>query len=168
MIYLGNFIEYIEKAWISAARDNRGIGRPAEGKSPDSNKEREEYQKAIDAGYSIDNIYFYMFTQENFPYNIKLPFIQKPYHWWITKMMPGNFMPIHVDPHTTYQKDSERYWMPLQDYEPGHVFLYEDNFITNYKAGDLFRYTRADALHGAANIGYNPRLVLQISTYSHV
>jgi hypothetical protein len=80
-------------------------------------------------------------------------------------MLPGNFMPMHVDPHTLYEKNSCRYWMPLQDWKPGHVFMYENEVITDYKAGDVWMYRESGALHGAANIGYTPRLVLQVSTY---
>jgi hypothetical protein len=55
--------------------------------------------------------------------------------------------------------------MPFQDYKPGHIFMYENQVITNYKAGDVWEYTDSGALHGAANIGHTPRIVLQISTY---
>jgi hypothetical protein len=80
-------------------------------------------------------------------------------------MMPGNFMPMHKDPHTMYEKNSRRFWMPLQDWAQGHIFVYEDEVITNYKAGDVYMYQDAQALHGAANIGLTPRLVLQFSTH---
>lgn len=165
MEFLGNFKDWIRQEWINEILNSRGAGRPAEGKKPDSIEEQVEYQKALDAGYKSTDIYFYMFDKSNTSLNLELPFINKQYHWWITKMLPGNFMPMHVDPHTLYQKNSERYWMPWQDYAPGHVFLYKDQLITDYKMGDLYRYEDSSALHGAANIGHIPRIVLQISTY---
>lgn len=165
MEYIGNYKEYIKQKWIDEIHYNRGIGRPAEGKKPDSKQEATEYKKAIDAGYKPTDIYFYMFTKNITSFDVDLPFINKKYHWWITKMLPGNFMPMHVDPHTLYENNSERYWMPLQDHEPGHVFLYENEFISDYKKGDLYRYYDSNALHGAANIGHNPRIILQISTF---
>jgi hypothetical protein len=55
--------------------------------------------------------------------------------------------------------------MPWQDYQPGHVFLYENKFISEYKFGDLYQYYDSNALHGAANIGHVPRIILQVSTY---
>ena len=58
------------------------------------------------------------------------------------------------------------YWMPLQDYENGHIFMYEDQVITNYKKGDVWMYSDSTALHGASNIGFTPRIVLQISTFT--
>jgi hypothetical protein len=53
----------------------------------------------------------------------------------------------------------------LQDYHPGHIFVYKDEMITNYKKGDVYAYTSSTDLHGAANIGHIPRLVLQITEY---
>lgn len=165
MELVGNFKEYVKQEWIDTILNSRGMGRPAEGKTPDSPEEENEYRKALSAGYKSSDIYFYMFDKSNTAFNLELPFIDKKYHWWITKMMPGNFMPMHVDPHSLYQTNSERYWMPWQDYHPGHIFLYEDTLVSNYKMGDLYRYDNSAALHGAANIGHVPRIVLQISTY---
>lgn len=165
MELIGNFRQYINPEWIGEILNSRGMGRPAEGKTPDSVEEDNEYQRALAAGYKATDIYFYMFDKSNTSFDLNLPFIDKPYHWWITKMLPGNFMPMHTDPHTLYQKNSERYWMPWQDYQPGHIFLYENKMITDYKAGDLYRYSDSAALHGAANIGHVPRIILQISTY---
>lgn len=165
MKYLGNYKQHIDDLWLAEVLANRGMGRPQEGKKPDSPEEETEYQKARDAGYCDDAIYFYMFDKNNVSFELNLPFIEGKYHWWITKMLPGNFMPMHIDPHTLVDTSSDRYWLPLQDWEPGHIFMYKDTVITNYKAGDLYKYEDATAIHGAANIGYTPRVVLQISTY---
>ena len=165
MKHLGNFGDWIDSTWVNEILSNRGVGRPGEGKKPDSPEEELEYAKARAAGYKDDDIFFYMFTKNNTSFDIVAPFIEGKYHWWITKMLPGNFMPVHVDPHTMFQKNSKRYWMPWQDYEPGHLFLYEDQVITDYKKGDLYEYADSSAIHGAANIGHTPRIVLQISSF---
>lgn len=165
MKYIGNFADWIKDEWIEEILSNRGTARPAEVKKPDSPEEEAEYAKARAAGFRDDDIFFYMFGKNNTTFDITPPFIQDNYHWWVTKMLPGNFMPVHVDPHTKFQKNSKRYWMPWQDYEPGHLFLYEDTVITNYKKGDVYVYEDASALHGASNIGLTPRIVLQVSTY---
>ena len=86
------------------------------------------------------------------------------YHWWITKLYPGQFMPMHTDPHT-HEQSCNRYWIPLQDYQPGHIFIYKDKFITDYKAYDVFEYENEQDMHGAANIGHTPRVVLQVTEY---
>lgn len=165
MKYIGNFADWIDSNWLDEIHANRGTARPSEGKKPDSLEEESEYAKARAAGYKDDDTFFYMFTKDNTSFDIIPPFIEGRFHWWITKMLPGNFMPVHIDPHTIFQKNSKRYWMPWQDYEPGHLFLYEDQVITNYKKGDLYEYSNSSAIHGAANIGHVPRIVLQISTH---
>ncbi len=166
MQYIGNFKEWIDPTWLSEVLINRGTGRPREGQKPDSPEMIEEYRKAIDAGYKDDTIYFWMFDKSNCSFTIpRPPWIDNNYHWWITKMLPGNFMPIHKDPHTMYQTNSKRYWIPLHDWEPGHIFVYENQVITDYKLGDVWCYMDSNAVHGASNIGYTPRVVLQISTY---
>jgi hypothetical protein len=166
MNYVGNYAEWIKDEWINHILGNTGFARPAEGKKADSPQEEEEYTKLRNAGYKDDARYFYMFTAQNFPFNIENPpFTNQKFHWWFTKMSPGNFMPMHVDPHTLYQEGSNRYWMAFQDWQPGHIMMYEDKVITNYKKGDVYVYDNANALHGACNIGYVPRIILQVSTY---
>jgi len=165
MKYIGNYVQWIQDSWIVDLLRQPGIGRPKEGKKPDSPFEELEYKKAKDAGYSDDIIYFYMFDKSSVTFDIDPYFIKDKFHWWITKMLPGQFMPMHIDPHTTYQSNSKRYWMPFQDYEYGHIFAYKDTMLANYKKGDLYCYDDSNAIHGAANIGHTVRLVLQISTY---
>jgi len=166
MKYVGNFADWINPAWINEILRERGVGRPGEGKKPDSLEEELEYKKAMAAGYDPAAIYFYMFDKNSVSFELpKPPFVENNFHWWITKMLPGQFMPMHVDPHTLYQTNSRRFWMPWQDYLGGHIFAYEDDIVTNYKAGDVYEYSNPNALHGAANVGLVPRIVLQLSTY---
>ena len=168
MKLIGNFKNWIQEEWIEEILSSRGDGRPAEGQKPNSPEMELEYLKAKQAGYKDDEIYFWMFDKNNTSFDIpRPPWIaeNKKFHWWITKMLPGQFMPMHVDPHTLYEDNSERYWVPLQDWQEGHVFMYKDIVITSYKKGDVWMYENSNAVHGAANIGHVPRLVLQVSTY---
>lgn len=166
MYFLGNYKDWINPNWIDYIMASRGYGRPLEGPRPDSLEMEQEYAKARAAGYKDTDIYFWMFDKDNVNFEILTPpFVNSNYHWWITKMMPGNFMPMHIDPHTMIEKNSKRYWMPFQDWQDGHIFMYKDQVITNYKAGDVFCYQDSNAIHGAVNIGYTPRIVLQVSTY---
>lgn len=165
MKFVGNYGSWIKQEWIDEISSARGIGRPKEGKKPSSPEEEIEYERARHAGYSDDSIYFYMFDKNNVTFTLDIPFITGKYHWWITKMLPGNFMPMHVDPHTLIQSNSKRYWMPWDDYQPGHIFMYENNVVTDYIKGDVWVYEDSNAMHGAANIGFTPRIVLQVSTY---
>lgn len=166
MNYVGNFSNWIDAAWFEEVLANRGIGRPGEGKKPNSPEEKLEYQKAIAGGYDPASIYFYMFDKNSVSFTLpRPPFVEGNFHWWITKMLPGQFMPMHIDPHTNYEKNSRRFWMPWQDYQGGHIFAYEDQIVANYKAGDVYEYSNSKALHGAANVGLSSRIVLQVSTY---
>jgi hypothetical protein len=53
--------------------------------------------------------------------------------------------------------------MSFKDYEPGHVLVYDNKLITDYKKGDLFKFTDPDTYHGSSNIGYSPRLVINFT-----
>jgi hypothetical protein len=53
----------------------------------------------------------------------------------------------------------------MQDYEPGHIFIYKNELVKDYKAGDVFIYDDSQDIHGAANISYLPRIILQITDY---
>jgi hypothetical protein len=55
--------------------------------------------------------------------------------------------------------------MFLQDWEPGHIFVYDDKIAANYKAGDMFEWSDPMTIHGPANIGYNTRYTLQITLF---
>jgi hypothetical protein len=147
---------------------NNGTLRP---KTTKANPDSPEFRIASAAGYNLENIYWHHYDQDSCPLNISPPIVtDKSVMWWFIKMMPGHFMPMHRDPHITLDKEKTnctRYWMPLQDYSPGHIFIYKETFMTNYKAGDLWAYDDANELHGACNIGYTPRLTFQFTTYDN-
>lgn len=163
---VGNYKDWINPMWLQETLKLRGDGRPLEGQQPNSPSMINEYARVKAAGYKEDAIYFWMFDKHNCELNISTPpFVTGKFHWWITKMLPGNFMPMHQDPHTADEKNCNRYWIPLQDWQVGHIFMYENIVVTEYKAGDVWMYSSSTALHGAANIGFTPRVVLQISEY---
>lgn len=167
MIKIGNYADYIQQDWLDFIKSNQGIAKPNEQKTVESQEEQGQFDKLIKAGYDPTAIYHYVFHEGNFTLNIPQPpwDTTSNYKWWFTKMLPGNFMPMHLDAHVLHLPNSKRYWVALQDWEPGHIFMYEDIVITDYKMGDVYVYDDQAALHGAANIGYNPRYILQISTY---
>jgi hypothetical protein len=55
--------------------------------------------------------------------------------------------------------------MFLQDWEPGHVFVYEDKVNPVYKKGDIFEWSDPELLHGVVNLSFNSRYTLQITTH---
>ena len=115
-------------------------------------------------GFDTDKILWWQYTHTNLSFDLTPPFIEGKYHWWIIKLLPGNFLPMHVDPCGSL-KNSNRYWIPFTDWEPGHVFMYENTVLTDYIAGDMYKFENPMALHGSCNIGTKPRIVLQVTTY---
>jgi len=171
MIKVGNLHDMMtDISWLDTLRgevfSKEGIKRPKEGGKPEGAEGDKEWQNAIDAGYNPTDVYFEMFDQNNIVTSIpKFHTCGRSRHWWITKMNPGNFMPMHIDPHTKQQKNTDRFWIPLQDWEHGHIFMYENLSISNYLKGDVYQYNNSQAIHGAANIGLTARAVLQITLY---
>ena len=167
MRFVGNYKDYINQEWIDYISTARGTAGPAERKVSEHPEEDAEFQKLKNAGYDSDAIYHYTFIPDIVPFTLPQPPFAPTsnFKWWFSKMLPGNFMPMHIDAHVYHLPNSRRFWIPLQDWKPGHIFMYEDRVITNYKAGDVWVYDDTQALHGVANIGYEHRLVLQVTTY---
>mgnify|MGYP006104398321 CR=1 FL=1 len=163
MDWIGNF-NFIQDSWIQEVLNTAGQARPRDWPAS-SAVESAEYAKAKEAGYDLNAVHWWVYEKNDVSFDIvDLPFIKGDYHWWITKLYPGQFMPVHTDPHT-HERSCKRYWVPMQDYHPGHIFLYKDNIIINYKKGDVYAYDQEQDTHGAANIGHLPRLVLQVTEY---
>ena len=166
MIFLGNYRDWVKQEYIDYILNNNGVERP---KTSKENPDTEEFRRAKEVGYDLSSIMWRHYEDIVTPLDIKPPFDigNKKIMWWFIKLLPGNYMPMHRDPHVTWEdrKNVERFWMPMQDYEPGHIFIYKDSMLSNYKCGDLYRYDDENAIHGAANIGYTPRITFMFSTY---
>lgn len=160
MKYIDNWKKLLPIDLKQRVLDTVGQARPRDWPATTA-VESAEYRKAKDAGYDLNAVHWWVYEQEQLN-TLELPF--KDYHWWITKLYPGQFMPMHTDPHT-HEQSCNRYWIPLQDYEPGHIFIYKNNLMTNYSAYDVFKYDHEHDMHGAANIGHTPRVVLQVTEY---
>ena len=101
-----------------------------------------------------------VFNGSNLPFKLDWPFTGE-LKWWFSKLNPGDTFPMHVD---TFKDDNnKRYWIACQDYEPGHVFIYKDTLVTNYRAGDVFLFDEPTALHGAANLSTVAKISLQVA-----
>ena len=165
MIYIGNYSHWIKDEWIEYLCNNDGTLRP---KTTKENPDSQEFRIATAAGYDLSKTYWHHYTNTNntFPLQLELPFANDHSHiWWFIKMTPGQFMPMHKDPHAVEEQDVKRYWMALQDYEEGHIHINNRHFLSDYKKGDLWMYDDPMSIHGACNIGYSPRLVFNFSTY---
>lgn len=162
MNYIGNF-NFFKNSWIQELLDNDGQARPRDWPAINA-VESAEYQHAKEAGYDLNAVHWWVYENKDVSFDIHPPFVTGDYHWWITKLYPGQFMPMHTDPHT-HERSCIRYWIPLQDYVPGHIFIYKDEMIKDYKKGDVYSYENSNDNHGAANISHTPRLVLQVTKY---
>lgn len=118
----------------------------------------------ISKGYDINKISYTFFFKEDFETPIVLP--EKFKHareFWVSKLQPGDMIPCHFDTFKHPLTGVKRYWMALQDPEPGHVFFYKDRQFTNYKKGDVFLFDQPDEWHGGCNIGFTNKLTLQFT-----
>jgi len=137
LIYRGNFANWINPTWRELVLNTVGQARPRD---------------------------WWVYEEHDLNIKISPPWCTGKTEWWITKLMPGQFMPMHTDPFTHYET-CKRYWVPLQDYQPGHLFVYGNLVLTKYSAGDVYEYINSQDIHGAANIGHMPRVVLQVTEY---
>lgn len=168
MKYIGNYKDWINSSWIEIILSMKGFGAPKDFNisldidSGQRSKMHESERKVYET-YGTDKIFFHLLESNCLNFQIDPPWLSEKFDWWITKMYPGQFIPIHSD--GPKHLKGKRYWMPLQDWEPGHIFIYEDISVSRYEAGDLWEYENSLAVHGAINIGHNPRLILQVSTF---
>ena len=163
MKYIGNFSDWIKEEWVDEILNGQGLAAPRDMFAKEKQELHKEDIRVKEAGYDMSAFYYTLFEQQHVSFNLDIPGVPKgEIRWWITKMVPGQFMPVHQDPRITTVKNIERYWMPWTDWECGHIFLYEDSITTRYHRGDLFLMTDPNALHGAANIGTKPRITLNI------
>ena len=163
MKFIGNFNSWIDPSWEHLILTRKGQARPRDWLAVNS-IENVEYIRALDAGYQLNAVHWWVYEKQDVSFDICPPFVKGAYHWWITKLYPGQYMPMHTDPHT-HDRSCIRYWCPFQDYSPGHIFVINDKMITNYKKGDVWIYDNEHDIHGAANIGHIPRIVLQVTEY---
>lgn len=162
--FICNVGDWLQQSWIDEAFHSSGFKAPLDLFSKENQSLHEEDIKAVNSGYSLDQFYYTLIERQHLSFELlEIPGVhQGQIHWWITRMTPGQFMPVHRDPRITTKKNIQRYWMPWTDWECGHIFCYEDIVISEYQKGDLFLMENPDALHGAANIGLTPRMSLNI------
>lgn len=173
MKYIGNFSEWISPELMQILENSNGDTRPVF--QPDrwctGNPILEDFNEKCRIAYGDKNCTFQQFNintaeMKDFPIVLpELPEKRKECHWWFIKLLPGQFQAMHVDPHLLEVKNPVRYSMFLQDFIPGHIFVWDDKIITNYKKGDLFEWSDPMIVHGPANISFVPRYTMQITMH---
>jgi hypothetical protein len=89
---------------------------------------------------------------------------------WVSKLNPGYCTPWHfdIDDHETeYLKlgQLKRFVITLSDTSPGHVFMLEDEYLHNYKSGDLFEWKNYKSFHSGMNSGITPKYLYNFLSY---
>jgi hypothetical protein len=169
MELIGNYADWIPLALMDHIKSQDGDTVPVW--QPDRWKGHpmlDEARERARPGYSNNKHNFQQFnsTTEGM-IDIELPTIpndSRRMFWWVVKLYPGQMQTMHFDPHLLSESNPGRYTMFLEDWQPGHIFTWEDKMLSNYKAGDLYRWSDPMCYHGVVNIGYEPRYTLQITT----
>lgn len=126
-------------------------------------------------GYSSGLHTFQQFnprSEDMSSYKIDLPKIpgeddSRIFLWWFIKLLPGQMQAMHIDPHLLEleKKNPRRYSLFLEDFKPGHIFVWDTFIKSDYKAGDLYMWNDPMCYHGCVNIAFEPRYTLQITTH---
>lgn len=159
MKYIGNFSEYIKDEWVDEV-----LALPREWPRPFCEKSN-EHERLSKAGYDLSHSHWAVVEPYHVNFQIEFPFLTHVTQWWIARLFPGQFMPMHIDPHPDNQQGNF-YWIPMQDYHPGHIFIIEDEFIKDYKKGDVYAFNNLRDYHGSSNIGMIPKLTILVAEYS--
>jgi hypothetical protein len=191
MKYIGNYKDWIDanqpiinKMLGTVTGERNGTYHDTEivqmqgDRRPKPPTEADLYKETLDlatlwkgAGYELHRVSWEMFYESHLG-KFEPPFpITTRYEHWFCKMSPGDLLPMHDDRfegktlNDLLKEGStvKRYWMACQDAMLGHVFSYKTTNLTDYKAGDLFLFDEADALHGSCNIGFIPKISYQLT-----
>jgi hypothetical protein len=182
--YLGNWSEWIKSEWIEEVLTSDGPAIPKDYRKHEEMiqkalmghfKEQEwieewkDWQQMNEAYDYKDNFFFEMYDPPDLKFNLyenRPPFLDfdGPFAWWVTKLRPGKFTPMHRDSYSV-ATPTHKYWMAWTDWEPGQVLMTEDDAIIKYQAGDVYKFDDPFILHGAANAGMQTRIALQITTW---
>lgn len=167
MDYIGNYKDWIKSEWIDYLLNNKGHRHIRS--DPSEYGKNNSATKLIESGWDLSRELFSGYENDNFPFEIEMPFdLGDKFDWWFIKLLPGQLIPVHQDHNVSKYENlnCRRYWMPLQDYQTGHFFMFEGNMIKNYKAGDIFAYGNQNGIHGAANLAWGvTRLTFNFTSY---
>lgn len=160
MQFIGNYADIVKPEWIEFLTNNNGDLLP---------KGREYLCEDWDKAYPMwkpeFRAFWYKFEIHQLPFTIPWPVpLSEKIDWWIVKQLPGQCIPIHVDDNDPLY--TTRYVLMLQDYVPGHMLMWNDNLIRDYKKGDMFKVTDVNSKHGSANISNDPRFIAHLTVWN--
>ena len=170
MNYIGNYKEFITPELLKHLETHEGDYTPVwQPERWQGHTLLDEFREKARPVYSNNTPMFHQFNAKSKDmqgFNIALPDLpeQRKYcAWWFVKLLPGEMQAMHIDPHLLDVKNPVRYTMYLQDYIPGHIFVWDDKISSNYVAGDVYEWSDPMIVHGCVNISYQTRYTLQIT-----
>jgi hypothetical protein len=172
MKYIGNFPNFVSKEILSHLESSTGDTVPVW--QPDRWKGHpmlDDARETARPGYSHKTHDFQQFNEKSkdmagIDFQLgPIPGDDRKTLWWFVKLLPGQMQAMHFDPHLIEIPNPRRYTVFLQDFQPGHIFVWDDKMISNYKAGDMYEWLDPMCYHGCVNIGYETRYTLQITTH---
>jgi hypothetical protein len=161
MKYIGNYANYIKDEWT-----DKVLALPREWPKPFCEGSHEQ-ERLENANYDLSTSLWAIVEEDHVDFKPYFPFLEgKRYEWWIARLLTGQLMPMHVDAESFPEaKDAKVYWIPMQDYHSGHVFIINDELIKDYKKGDVYEFNKFSDYHGASNIGLIPKLTIIIVAF---
>jgi len=173
MKLIGNYSDWIKQEWIDCMLSNDGWCLPRDYGTDQKSRIQGmvnycgpiSCERALNGGYDFSKIHYRVFNKTNVPFNLKFSENEDDIEWRFVKLLPGDVMPMHLD---SDEPDliSKKYWMPLQDYQNGHVFIWGETSITGWKKGNIYQFEDNNEWHGACNIGYSPRIILNLNVWN--
>lgn len=179
MELIGNYWKCIPKDWIDWLDNNPGWQLPQDLKVTKNTLADEHVGSGkhinedeltwFGSGYDPKSTFLTGFDASSCPYDFKQPFdfVKDTDDWWIVRYAPGQYMPWHRDVKCA-RGGAKTYWIPLTDWQPGHIFVYGHQTVSGYRAGDVFYQPDAWSYHCSVNIGHTLRMILQIRTYDEL
>lgn len=172
MNYIGNFKSWITEELLAHLKTKDGDHVPVW--QPDrwqGNPILDEFREMARPVYSENSPMFHQFNlkskdMQNFDIVLPtLPDTRKYCFWWFVKLLPGEQQAMHIDPHLVDVSNPIRYTMFLQNWQPGHIFVYDKTILSNYKSGDVYEWSDPMCIHGVVNASQNIRYTLQITLH---
>jgi hypothetical protein len=162
--YIGNYNFKINTAWVNKMNSTTGEIRP-NGRMVATDSVNKQLSDWSNAGYiDASSVQWELFHDWDFEEKLdfdSIDFCQgKQITWWISKVKPGKCFPMHYDTIKEDLVNPKRYWIALEDYKWGHVFIVGNRVVRDYRAGDVFLFD--NSIHGAANVGLETKFSLQL------
>lgn len=164
MNLIGNYKDIIQDSWIEFLNTHDGQLLPdrRECLLPDF----DDQNKGIIGSWRPEYPpFWYKFEIQDLPFTIPWPVpLPDKIDWWVIKQYPGQMIPMHVD--VNPPENTERYILMLDDYQPGHILIWDGKLVSDYKKGDLFKVKDVNACHGGSNISNTIRLLAYLTVWN--